>query len=292
MIICISLITINYFTEDDYLTLSKSEIKLYINAADAVSKGKLQVNWKNLAAIDGFRYKKDFSKANKENLKKLGEMFLEKNSTSSKENNYKLLSVEDVLNNLSFNNKNKDKVHNYLAQLEFIGLVNGNLLKDSSYRIFIEELSPKSIELYNKYKILPSITIAQCILESAWGKSDLSIKANNLFGIKADSSWSGKSVNMPTSEYYDEVIKANFRRYESKIDSLDDYGNFLFDNDRYKENGVFEASQYIQQAQALENAGYSTKEDTNGNKVYADLLISIIKENDLQLIDSKAQSQK
>ncbi|MBU3128364.1 glucosaminidase domain-containing protein [Clostridium tagluense] len=292
MIICISLIAINYFTKDDYITLSKSEINLYINAADAVSKGKLQVDWKNLAAIDGVRYKKVFSKANKENLKELGELFLMKNSTSSKKVNYKLISIDDVLNNLSFNNKNKDKIHKYLAQLEFIGLVNGNLKKDSSCKIFIEELSPKSIELYNKYKILPSITIAQCILESAWGKSTLSVKANNLFGIKSDSSWRGKSVNMTTSEYNDTIIKANFRRYENKVDSLDDYGKFLFDNDRYKKNGVFEASQYIQQAQALENAGYSTKQDNSGNNVYADLLVSIIKENDLQLIDNRAQSQK
>ncbi|MGH4139697.1 glycoside hydrolase family 73 protein [Clostridium sp.] len=148
------------------------------------------------------------------------------------------------------------------------------------------------MELYNKYKILPSITISQCILESAWGKSDLSIKANNLFGIKSDSSWNGKSINMTTSEYHDEVVKANFRLYENKVDSLDDYGKFLSDNDRYKKNGVFDASQYIQQAQALENAGYSTIQDINENNVYADLLISIIKENDLQLIDNKAQSQK
>ncbi len=291
MIICISPIAINHFTKDDYIKLSKSEINLYINAADEISKEKLQVNWKNLAAIDGVRYKKDFSKATNENLKTLGEMFLEKTGTSSKENNYKLLSMDHVLNNLSYNNKNKDKVHKYLAQLEVIGLVNANLQKDSSYRIFVEELLPKSIELYNKYKILPSITIAQCILESAWGKSDLSVKANNLFGIKSDSSWSGKSVNMTTSEYHDVVIKANFRLYNNKIDSLDDYGKFLFANDRYKKNGVFEASQYIQQAQALENAGYSTKQDNAGNNIYADLLVSIIKENDLQLIDNRAQSQ-
>jgi len=292
MLICILYISINYFIKEDNITLSDSEINLYINAADDVSKGKLQVNWKYLAAIDGVRYKKDFSKVNTENLKELGENFLKKDGTSSKKDAYKLINLEDMLNKLSFNEKEKEKVHKYLTELELIGLASDNLRKDSPYRAFIEELSPKAIELYNKHGILPSITIGQAILESGWGKSDLSIKANNLFGIKADSSWKGESVSMTTSEYYNDVIQDKFRRYKNKTYSLDDYGKFLVENNRYKKNGLFEATQYIGQAQALENAGYSTKQDENGNNIYSNLLINIIKENDLQLIDNKVQSSK
>ncbi len=292
MLICILYISINYFIKEDNIILSDSEINLYINAADDVSRGKLQVNWKCLAAIDGVRYKKNFSKANTENLKELGENFLEKDDTSSKKDTYKLINLEDMLNKLSFNEKEKEKVHKYLAELELIGLASDNLRKDSPYRAFIEELSPKAIELYNKHGILPSITIGQAILESGWGKSDLSVKANNLFGIKADSSWKGESVSMTTSEYYNDVIQDKFRRYKNKTDSLDDYGKFLVENDRYKKNGLFEATQYIGQAKALENAGYSTKQDENGNNIYSNLLINVIKENDLQLIDNKVQSPK
>ena len=62
MMICMLYISINYFIKEDDITLSDSEINLYINAADEVSKGKLQVNWKCLAAIDGVRYKKRFFK--------------------------------------------------------------------------------------------------------------------------------------------------------------------------------------------------------------------------------------
>lgn len=292
MLICILYISINYFIKEDNIILSDSEINLYINAADDVSKGKLQVNWKYLAAIDGVRYKKDFSKVNTENLKELGGNFLEKDGTSSKKDAYKLINLEDMLNKLSFNEKEKEKVNKYLTELELIGLASDNLRKDSPYRAFIEELSPKAIELYNKHGILPSITIGQAILESGWGKSDLSVKANNLFGIKADSSWKGESVSMTTSEYYNDVIQDKFRRYKNKTDSLDDYGKFLVENDRYKKNGLFEATQYIGQAKALENAGYSTKQDENGNNIYSNLLINVIKENDLQLIDNKVQSPK
>ena len=102
-------------------------------------------------------------------MKELGENFLEKDGTSSKKNSYKLINLEDVLNKLSFNEKEKEKVHKYLAELKLIGLASENLRKDSPYMAFIEELSPKAIELYKKHRILPSITIGQAILESGWG---------------------------------------------------------------------------------------------------------------------------
>ena len=244
------------------LKLTDSEINLYINSADNVSVGKLQVNWKYLAAIDWVRYDKDFSKSNDNNVKELGQAFLEKDS---KENKYTLISLENMLNNLSFSNSQKKKTYKYLKQLEFIGLMPDNLKKDSSYRHLLMKFHQKQLNYIISHGILPSITISQAILESSWGKSDLSVKANNLFGIKADSSWKGKSVTMTTSEYYNDVIKGNFRSYENKTDSLDDYGTFILSNKRYKENGVFNASQYIEQAKSIENAGYSTKQDKNGN---------------------------
>jgi len=280
---------IYYLNKDDTIKMNTSEINLYINSADNVSTGKLQVNWKYLAAIDFVRYEKDLLNSNDKNVKELGQTFLEKDSEEDK---YKLLSLETMLNKLSFSNSQKKHTYKYIKQLELIGLAQDNLKEDSSYKKFVHDISPKAIEVYNKFGILPSITISQAILESNWGKSELSVKANNLFGIKANSSWTGNSLTLTTSEYYNDVIKAGFRVYEDKTDSLADYGEFLISNKRYKENGVFNSSQYIGQAQSIENAGYSTKEDKNGNKIYADLLINLIKENDLQIIDSKVQSQK
>ncbi|MBW6409522.1 glycoside hydrolase family 73 protein [Clostridium weizhouense] len=289
ILICIGFTLLYFFHKEDNIKLNYTEIKRYINSADSVSKGKLQVNWKHLAAIDYVRYDKNISNSNDQEILKLGQTFLQKDN---KKNKYELINLESVLNKLSFSDSQKKQTYKYLKQLEFIGLVPNNLMQGSSTKEFITELSPKAIELYNKYGILPSITISQAILESNWGKSDLSIKANNLFGIKADSSWKGKIITMTTSEYYNSVIKDSFRSYENKADSLEDYGKFLLNNKRYKEHGVFKSSQYIEQAQSIENAGYSTKQDKNGNNIYADLLTDIIRENDLQIIDSNVQSQK
>ena len=57
---------------------------------------------------------------------------------------------------------------------------------------FIEQISKGAISGWRKYKVLPSITIAQAIIESGWGTSGLTVNAKNLFGIKANSSWTGK----------------------------------------------------------------------------------------------------
>ena len=62
------------------------------------------------------------------------------------------------------------------------------------------------------------------------------------------------------------------------------------DNPRYKKYGVFESNTYINQANALQNAGYSTAEDESGKKRYASDLIEIIQQYNLQLIDSEIQS--
>ena len=52
---------------------------------------------------------------------------------------------------------------------------------------------------------------------------------------------------------------------------------------------MFESKDYKEQSQALEDAGYSTKENEKGEKIYADILIDVIKKYNLQLLDHKAQ---
>ena len=165
--------------------------------------------------------------------------------------------------------------------------------KKSKYEIslekskFIEEVKDGAMYNYNKYGILPSITVSQAILESGWGKSKLSKESNNLFGIKADNSWDGEAVEAITSENYDDTIKAKFRKYKSITDSIKDHGKFLSENKRYRENGLFDSKNYKKQAQALEDAGYSTKADKNGKLIYADMLIEIIEKYNLTKLDFK-----
>ena len=189
---------------------------------------------------------------------------------------------------MDFNKREKVRVKKYLEKLEYFGLTPSRLHKDTKYAKFISEIESSAIENYKKYKILPSITIAQAILESGWGESDLSKKFNNLFGIKADPSWDGEFVTLETLEYNNEKINDKFRKYEEKSQSIDDHGKFLVDNKRYESNGVFEAKTYINQANALEKAGYSTVMDDDGKYIYAELLISLIQQYNLQLIDSIA----
>ncbi|NFL95801.1 mannosyl-glycoprotein endo-beta-N-acetylglucosamidase [Clostridium botulinum] len=268
--------------------LPENAMNIYIKAADEVSENKLQVNWKYIAALDGVKNKEDFSKANIEDSKILGKKFLEiSKSTKFKNTNYRLLTLDEVISKMSFTEEEKKNVHKYLDKLNNIYPITPYEYK----RQFIDELIPISKELYDEYGILPSVTIGQAILESDWGRSELSKKGNNLFGIKATPSWQGKVLNMETSENYNDKIKDNFRYYSSKEDSIKDYANFLVKNKRYRENKVFRATEYKTQAKAIEKAGYSTKKDKDGNLLYSSLLGKIIREYNLQLIDSKTQEE-
>jgi flagellum-specific peptidoglycan hydrolase FlgJ len=103
--------------------------------------------------------------------------------------------------------------------------------------------------------------LGQSILETSSGKSVLSSKYNNYFGIKADKSWKGRSVNMKTGEVFNGksvTINSDFRVYDSFLDSAKDYIKFLKTNPRYTKYGVFKAKDYKEQIQAIKNAGYAT----------------------------------
>lgn len=145
---------------------------------------------------------------------------------------------------------------------------------------FIGKLLPHAIQGWNDYRILPSLTIAQAILESGWGKSNKI--PNNLFGIKADSSWKGKKKLVPTFEYINGIkfpVTAWFRVYNSIYDSLKDRYTFL-QKPRYK--AVIGEKDYKKACHEIWKAGYAT--DVN----YPTKLISVIEQNKLHEIDEKA----
>ena len=128
--------------------------------------------------------------------------------------------------------------------------------------------------------IYPETLFAQAVLESGtnpvtgeFPNSTLAREYKNLFGIKADSSWSGPAINLKTGEYTGTAravtITDAFRVYDSYEDSMRDYVQFLLKNPRYRKAGVFNADSAASQAVALQNAGYAT--DAN----YSNLLISV-----------------
>lgn len=158
---------------------------------------------------------------------------------------------------------------------------------EDSKKDFIAEIKKGAKKSYRKYRIFPSITIAQAILESGWGESELTKDSNNLFGIKADNSWYGETIEVITSENYNDKVKAKFRKYNDMNESIEDHAKFLVENKRYEEHGVFNAKDYKQQAVALQDAGYATKKNQKGEAIYAQMLINIIENYNLQLLDSK-----
>lgn len=265
-----------------HIDKNRIDVSKYITLVDEVSENKVQVNWKYVVSIIAVENRNKIKNISDDKIKNTANLFIEKS-----DNGYKLNSLDNVLNKLNFTDKEKERVNDYIDQLKYFGLTPYRLKEDSKYTKFIEEIKDEAIKNYKEYKILPSITIAQAILESSWGESDLAQIYNNLFGIKADSSWKGEYVTLETFEFYDTKIEDKFRVYSNKNQSIKDHAKFLVDNQRYKKYGVFEAKTYIEQAYALQNAGYSTAEDNSGQKRYAKDLIELIRQYNLQLIDSE-----
>ena len=268
--------------KDQIFTIN--QIEEYINITDEVSSGKAQVNWQEVMAIAMVLYDGNSKLIDEKDLSTISEMFLEEINGEY----YKIKYFEEVVSQLNFQEKNIVEVNEYLDKIKKCSLYEG-LYCDYDKTSFIESIENQAYINYEKYGVLPSITIGQAILESGWGKSELALEHNNLFGIKADSRWDGEVATMVTSENYSDVIEANFRKYDSWITSIEDHGLFLYENERYTVNGVFDAKDYRNQALALQNAGYSTAKNEFGELIYADKLIRVIKNYNLMLYDTNVQ---
>lgn len=147
---------------------------------------------------------------------------------------------------------------------------------------FIEQIA-NDVKRYAQ-NLLPSVTIAQAILESASGTSELAIRANALFGIKAKDDWKGQTFSKTTHEHVDGktiTITAPFRSYPSREASIKDHDAFFVTPEwriaRYER--VRQATTAEDQAQALKDCGYATDPD------YADKLIAVINKYDLKQYD-------
>ena len=259
--------------------ISSESINNYIEYVDSFSGWRKQLNWKEVAAIDGIK-NIDFNNINKKKIEEICKWFYDE------DNNIK--DFENVIEGQNFTDKERKKAEKNLKNLSEVSLRNIRGDSDKEKDKLIENMKSISIDNYKKSGVLPSVTISQAILESNWGKSELSAKYNNYFGIKASAGWNGKIATFSTKENYNDTIKANFRAYDSLEESVNDLGNFLNVNSRYRKHGLFDGKNYIEQAQALEDAGYSTKKNSKGEAIYADLLIELIKDNNLMIIDSEA----
>ncbi|MGO3374372.1 glycoside hydrolase family 73 protein [Brochothrix thermosphacta] len=151
----------------------------------------------------------------------------------------------------------------------------------SSSEEFLSKIKAGAISGWKKYKVLPSLTGAQAVLESGWGSSGLSQSANNLFGIKGR--YNGQFELWPTLEYINGewvTVNAEFRKYPSWKESMEDHGKFLVENPRYYK--VLGEKDYIKATTEIWRAGYATDPDYPGK------LQRTITYNNLTLWDAEA----
>nr|WP_294897296.1 glucosaminidase domain-containing protein [uncultured Pedobacter sp.] len=138
---------------------------------------------------------------------------------------------------------------------------------------YIQRFKGICITEMNNFGIPASITMAQAILESGTGNSDLARYANNHFGIKCTSDWTGKG-------YYKDDDKKDdcFRVYKNPEESFKDHSAFL-KRKRYAFLFELDKNDYAGWAKGLKQAGYAT------NPKYPDLLIGLIERYDLHQYD-------
>lgn len=148
--------------------------------------------------------------------------------------------------------------------------------KNKAYEDYIRQYHKIAVEEMKRYHIPASITLAQGLLESGAGRSELARKSNNHFGIKCGRSWDGRTVRAD-----DDAPNECFRAYRHAKDSYRDHSKFLCTGARYAFLFRLKITDYKGWARGLKKAGYAT------DPRYADRLINIIELYDLDRYDSK-----
>lgn len=153
--------------------------------------------------------------------------------------------------------------------------------RNKVYDEYIGNFSDIAVNNMQKHKIPASITMAQALLESGAGKSELAKKSNNHFGIKCHTGWSGKNVKAD-DDYKGEC----FRKYDRVEDSFEDHSLFLTSRKHYNPLFALDISDYKSWAKGLQKAGYAT------DKAYANKLIKLIEDYELYEFDKASAGNK
>lgn len=178
--------------------------------------------------------------------------------------------------------ENEEKIENKDVKVEKVPMADDliyNLKKRKPHlsqgtAAYIEEYNDIAIAEMLRYKIPASITLAQGILESNSGRSRLTVKANNHFGVKCHSSWKGKRI------YHDDDARQEcFRKYNHPLTSFRDHSLFLFERKRYAALFDLKLTNYKGWARGLKKAGYAT------DPKYPAKLIRIIEDYELHEYD-------
>jgi flagellum-specific peptidoglycan hydrolase FlgJ len=160
---------------------------------------------------------------------------------------------------------------------------NSNTASSSAESIIVDGPS-NAVSYIHKYRSIAvsemkrtgvpaSIKLAQSILESGYGSSELSKNANNHFGIKCGGDWKGKS-------YYLKSRSSCFRAYISGEESFREHSDFLKGRSHYADLFKLKITDYKSWAKGLQKAGYATNSD------YSDKLIELIERYKLYRFDN------
>ena len=171
------------------------------------------------------------------------------------------------------------------------------VLKDLSEVDAIKKVGALFTADMKKSGILASVSLAQFILESGYGKSELAQNANNIFGMKCSlsgntwsgSAWDGKSkYTKKTQEQHTdgsyETITADFRKYPCIEDSIADHSAYLLgakNGSKLRYDGLKGCTDYKKAVQIIKDGGYAT------SLTYVEKLCSIIEKWNLTQYDAK-----
>ena len=149
---------------------------------------------------------------------------------------------------------------------------------------YINNFKDIAIEEMHRTGIPASIKLAQGLLESDWGRSDLAKTANNHFGIKCGRAWMGDTFYKKDDDKDEKgrLIKSCFRSFSSPLESYMAHSDFLSDPKKeYRYGFLFEyaSTDYVSWAKGLKKSGYAT------DPKYPNKLIQIIKKYELDRFD-------
>jgi flagellar protein FlgJ len=144
---------------------------------------------------------------------------------------------------------------------------------------FIRDLLPHARKGAAELGVKPGVLIAQAALETGWGQKVIrhpdGRSSFNLFGIKADTGWSGDRVNVATLEYENGIAAkrhAAFRSYDSLAGAVSGYVEFIRTNPRYQ-GALAQAADPNAYLSGLKEAGYAT------DPAYAEKIRAIMNRN-------------
>ena len=164
-----------------------------------------------------------------------------------------------------------------IALLLFAGSI-VSMAEKSPQQAYVDTYSRTAVAEMYRSGVPASITLAQGMLESSNGRSELAVKGNNHFGIKCHD-WTGRKM------YYDDDRKGEcFRVYASAWESFRDHSDFLRYRDRYKSLFDLDITDYRGWAYGLKRAGYAT------DPAYPRKLIKLIEDYGLDRFDTMPSS--